>query len=740
MSESPFFRLAPFIQEFIYTRGWTELRSIQVEACRVIFETDAHLLLATGTASGKTEAAFLPVLTLLYNEPPNSVGVLYIGPTKALINDQFIRLNDLLREANIPVFHWHGDVPLSEKMRVLRNPQGVLQITPESLEALLMHRKTELQKLFSDLRFVVIDEVHVFMNSDRGRQILAQLSRLKPYIKEEPRRIGLSATLGDYTQVENWLRSGTTRQVITPRVSSKEQRIRLALEHFFIPQMERAAQEGPEPAWRVEKPEAGPVSNPYYQYIFDNTLKHKCLIFSNSKEEAESMLSSLRMVAKAKNAMDVYFMHHGSISAPLREAAEDAMRNPYVPACVAATMTLELGIDIGPLERVVQLEAPYSVSSFLQRLGRSGRRGNPAEMVMVFQEEEPLGHEVLPQQFPWMLLQGIAIIQLYLEERWIEPLRVVRFPYSLLYHQTMAILASQGELRFSQLAERVLQLAPFAHVPVEDFRELIRHLIKIDHIEQTEEGGLIVGLKGEEVVRSFRFYAVFVDSDEYSVKEGSQEIGSIAFPPPPGERFGLAGRTWEVLEVDLRRKVVLVRGVEGKALTSWPGPYGVIHTRIKQRMRQVLEENLDYDYLQPHARARLNEARRLARMVGLDKSHILHLGGETYAVFPWVGTRSFRALTRVLKHILASEFQVKNVEGDPSNYLLFKMEKGNENELRQRLVTLAQEGITPESLVGKNEAPVMQKYDQFVPASLLRKAYAYDHLDVEEFSEIVKHW
>ncbi|MCR4429152.1 MAG: DEAD/DEAH box helicase [Caldiserica bacterium] len=730
MNENPFFKLAPFIQEFIFAHGWTELRAVQVEACRVIFDTDAHLLLATGTASGKTEAAFLPILTLLHQDPPQSVGVLYLGPTKALINDQFQRLNELLKEAEIPVFHWHGDVPLSEKMRVLTEPKGVLQITPESMEALLMHRKTDLMKIFGDLRFVVIDEVHVFMNSDRGRQILAQLGRLKPYLRKEPRRVGLSATLGDYSEVEEWLRQGTSRPVITPKVGTGEQKIRLALEHFFL-------LKGTDGKGSVKEDK---VINPYYEFIFDHSLNRKCLIFSNSKEEAESMLSSLRMVAKTKKSPDFYYMHHGSISAPLREDAEDTLKDPTIPAIVAATTTLELGIDVGPLERIIQLEAPYSVSSFLQRLGRSGRRGNPQEMVMVFREEEPIGDELLPQQFPWSFLQGIALIQLYLEERWIEPLRPVRFPFSLLYHQTMAILASQGELRFSELADRVLQLPPFLQVPVEDLKELVGHLLAIDHLERTEEGGLIVGLKGEEIVRSFRFYAVFQDEDEYTVKDGSREIGSVAFPPPPGERFGLAGRTWEVLEVDPRHKVILVRGVEGKALTTWPGPSGVIHTRIKQRMKQALLEDVDYPYLQPNARQRLKEARNLARMVGLEKNHILPLGGRTFALFPWLGTRSFRVMSRVLKRLLASEFKITNVEGEPSNYLIFKMEKGDQEELNRRLVSLAREGISPESLLGTNEAPIMQKFDPFLPPKLLRKAFAYDHLDVEEFCQIVGNW
>jgi ATP-dependent Lhr-like helicase len=761
MDENPFYQLAPFIREYIYRHGWTELRAVQVEACRVIFNTKAHLLLATGTASGKTEAAFLPILSLLHREPSYSVGVLYIGPTKALINDQFIRLLDLLVEAQIPVTHWHGDVPRSEKARLLAQPRGVLQITPESMEGLLMNRKPELTKLFGDLRFVVIDEVHVFMNSDRGRQILCQLKRLRPYLAREPRRIGLSATLGDYTSAEEWLRASTDESVLTPHPEAGEQRFRLAVEHFFLPQVDRqevnslpggeggvggmAKTSTPAEATRERTPVPlrqirGPALNPYYQYIFENTRGRKALIFSNSKEEAESMLASLRMVARSQGAPDVYFMHHGSISAPLREAAEEAMRDPFLPAVVATTMTLELGIDIGPLERVLQLEAPYSVSSFLQRLGRSGRRGNPPEMILVSVEEEPLGKELLPRQFPWSLLQAIAIIQLYFEERWVEPRRLVRYPFSLLYHQTMSILASQGELTPAALAERVLSLPPFCQVSPDDLRELLRHLLKIDHLQRTDEGGLIIGLAGEEVVRSFRFYAVFQDDDEYAVKAETEEIGSIAYPPPPGERFGLAGRSWEVLEVDLKRKFVFVKGVEGKALTVWPGPYGVIHTRIKQRMRQVLMEETDYGYLQPHARKRLEEARRLAQHAGLDRRWVVPLGGTTFAIFPWMGTRSYRTLNHALRHLVGKEFGIRDVEGEPSNYFLIKMEKGNAEDLSRALARKAQAGIDLEELVALHESPVMEKYDTYVPGVLLRKAYAYDHLDVEEFCQLVAGW
>ena len=172
MSKTTFSRLAPFIQEYIYNHNWTELRPIQIAACEVIFNKDAHLLIAAGTASGKTEAAFLPIITKLYEQPTKTIGAIYIGPIKALINDQFERLNDLLREADIPAYHWHGDVSQSRKKQLLKNPQGILQITPESLESLLINKHHDIMRLFGDLQFVVIDEIHAFMGTERGCQIL----------------------------------------------------------------------------------------------------------------------------------------------------------------------------------------------------------------------------------------------------------------------------------------------------------------------------------------------------------------------------------------------------------------------------------------------------------------------------------------------------------------------------------------------------------------------------------------
>ncbi len=282
--QSSYQRLAPFIQEHIYSNGWTDLRHAQVEACRVVFETEDHLLIAAGTASGKTEAAFLPVLTLLYEDPPESIGVMYIGPIKALINDQFDRLNDLLKHADIPVWAWHGDVTQSRKKKLFTHPRGILQITPESLESLLINKRADLDRVLGDLRFVVIDEIHAFIGGDRGAQILCQLSRLAKLTHNQPRRIGLSATLGDYDLAEEWLRSGTSRSVITPQIDGGQRTIQLSLEHFYDPGLVvRAIGETKDSAF-----------NPYHLHLFDQSQGRKCLIFANGRTATEDAIAALR--------------------------------------------------------------------------------------------------------------------------------------------------------------------------------------------------------------------------------------------------------------------------------------------------------------------------------------------------------------------------------------------------------------------------------------------------------------
>ena len=722
MSDSTFSRLAPFIQEYIYTHNWTELRPIQIEACQAIFDTDAHVLLAAGTASGKTEAAFLPVLTLMQHNPTNTIGVLYISPIKALINDQFVRLNDLLKEADIPVCHWHGDVAQSRKQMLLKDPKGVLQITPESLESLLINKYSQLNRLFGELKFIIIDEVHAFMSSERGGQILCQLARLSKFISIPPRRIGLSATLGDYTSAAKWLQAGTNREVITSDIQNGQRKLHLAVEHFYTPDKEEES-----------------LTNPYYQYIFERTKSRNCLIFANNRAETESVISNLRQIAANVGFPDIYHVHHGSISTKLRQDAESAMRDRTSSAVTAATVTLELGIDIGQLERVMQLGAPISVSSFLQRLGRSGRRGEPSEMGFVCTEKELSGESALPYQIPWQLLQAIAIIQLYLEERWIEPIRPLQYPMSLLYHQTMSILAAMGELSPAALAAQVLKLPSFTAISTDDFRLLLNHLLEIDHLQQIEKGNLIIGVKGEKIVNSFQFYAVFTDNKEYKVRDESMEIGSIIMPPP-GNRFTLAGRNWEIFDIEPKANTIWVKPVEGIANIAWRGGSSNIHTKILQKMQQVLTEDTEYSYLQSGAKKRLKTARQLAKTTKINQFNVLQIRSNICCILPWMGTVAYRTFERLLNLYCRDTLEIKSITGVSPYFMLLKLSKDKMDDTFNQIHSLCTQQIAPQQLVSSKEVLKLQKYDRFIPTPLLHRAFALDYLDTEELQAIVKSW
>mgnify|MGYP005970226401 FL=1 len=730
--ERIFSKFPPFIREFIFSHSWESLRAVQLAAAKTIFETDHHLLLTSTTASGKTEAAFFPILSELWERPAHSVGVLYIAPLKSLINDQFYRMEDLLTESGIPVTHWHGDVSASHKKKLLDHPSGILQITPESLESMLINRSNDIVRLFGDLRFVVIDEVHTLTGVDRGNQIQCQLSRISRLIGRQVRRVGLSATVGDPEKAAAWLAGDSNIPVDVPQIPPEGIRWRLGLEHFFF-QNDNPDQTERE---KATKPQKGAELDAGYEYMYDCVKDKKALVFSNSREETEYLTATFRQIAARRGEPDVFLIHHGNLSAALREDAELRMKNDERPVVTCATVTMELGIDIGRLERVLQNDAPNSVSSFLQRLGRSGRRGQPPEMMMVFREEDPLPNTPLPQLFPWGLLRAIAIIQLYLEERFIEPPRAKKMPVSLLFHQTLSILAAAGELTAKALAERVLALPPFRQISKEDYRTLLVSMLNHDFLEMTEEKGLIVGLAGERLLRSFQFYAVFKDSEDFTVRAGdpekgsAEEIGTITTPPPVGDRFALAGRVWEVEELDIPRKLIYVHPVAGKMEVSWPGDSGAIHTKILERMRRVLTEDTVYPYLKPNAAHRLEVARHLARNTGVGERMLIHLGGSTWCLFPWLGTISFRTLRRFLaKH--AKELGISGIEFEGCYYILFRME-GDGKDFCRILARLAAGGIDCNALVAPGELPVFDKYDAYVPGELLRAAYAADHLRGDE--------
>ena len=730
---SAFDRYAPFVQDYIYRNHWESLRSIQVAAADAIFHTDENVLLTASTASGKTEAAFFPIITLFSEDPPTSVGCIYIGPLKALINDQFSRLNDLCAEADIPVWHWHGDVAQSHKAKLMKRPSGILQITPESLEAMLLHKHAAIPKLFGDLRFVVIDEVHSLLRGDRGGQTLCLIQRLSRIAGVNPRRIGLSATIGDPERTGEFLALGTGRGTIIPKIEDKGSRWRLSKEHFYVKDVQAA--EGKDipdalPVLEEKTAEAPKNADPGIGYIYEHTRGKKCLVFVNSREECETVTTTLRQYCETQQERDRFLIHHGNLSASYRETAEAIMKDDSQYMTTVTTATLELGIDIGRLERAFQIDAPWTVSSFLQRMGRTGRRETPSEMWFVMREDEPEARAMLPTTIPWKLLQGIALVQLYLEERWCEPPRLDRLPYSLLYHQTMSTLASCGELSPRALADRVLGLHYFHRISQEDYKILLRHLIQTDHIQQTEQGGLILGLAGERVVNSFKFYGVFVESEEYTVRSESQELGTVCLPPPVGEKLAIAGHVWEVLDVDHKRHLVYCQQVKGNIPAYFGQCPGDLHTKILQRMRQVLLEDKQYPYLMKNAVARLDQARYTARRSGTAETPLINLGGNMWCLLPWVGTYAFLAMERILKIKCADRLGLKNFDSARPYYMQFTM-KASEEDFYRILKEAAQTPFDPLDLIYPKEQPLFDKYDEYLPDALLRKGFAHGVLDTE---------
>ena len=737
-----FDRYAPFVQDFIYRNNWESLRAIQVAAADAIFNTDDNVLLSASTASGKTEAAFFPILTLFSEDMPRSVGAIYIGPLKALINDQFMRLNDLCAEANIPVWHWHGDVPQSHKNKMLKNPSGILQITPESLEALLLHKHSYIPKLFGDLRFIVIDEVHSLMRGDRGGQTLCLIERLSKLAGVNPRRIGLSATIGDLESTGKFLSSGTGRNTAIPKIEAKGIKWRLSMEHFYIngPQASQDKEENNSlPELDIATDKAPDNADPGMAYIFEHTRGKKCLVFVNSREECEAVTTTLRQYCEAKNEPDRFLIHHGNLSASFRETAEAVMKDDSQNCTTVTTATLELGIDIGRLERAFQIDAPFMVSSFLQRMGRTGRRDMPPEMWFVMREEQPEPRALLPTTVPWKLLQGIALVQLYLEGRWVEPPKLDRLPYSLLYHQTMSTLASCGEMSPAALASRVLSLSYFHRISQDDFKLLLRHLLETEHLQRTEQGGLIVGLSGERQINTFKFYAVFKENEEYTVRWGSQELGTIVMPPPVGEKIALAGHVWIVEEIDHKRRLVYCEQVKGKVPAYFGECPGDINTKVLERMRQVLREDKSYPYLMKNAVSRLEQARHSALNSGVVSEPLICLGGDMWCLFPWLGSYAFLAMERFLKVKCADRLGITGLDKSRPYFIQFKM-KADKEEFFKVLAEAEKEPLDPMELVYPNEIPYFEKYDEFLPDELIRKGFAYGILAIDEMKARIRSW
>ncbi|MCL1828171.1 MAG: DEAD/DEAH box helicase [Oscillospiraceae bacterium] len=730
-----FNRLAPFIQDFIYRNKWEELRGIQVAACEVIFDTDDNLLLSSGTASGKTEAAFLPVLTELYENPSKSVGVMYISPLKALINDQFKRLELLLLDSNIPVCKWHGDASQTQKDNLVKNPSGLLQITPESLESLITNKRGACLQMFPDLRYVIIDEVHHFMRDARGVQLLCVLERLQKLTGVVPRRIGLSATLGDVSMAQAWLNTGTGRECAAPITDEGKKRVRIHVERFANHSDERDT---------VERDGSGNVINvnsvgdsgtrEHYEYLFKMTLDQKTIIFANSREEIELIMANLREIAIKNKAPDVYRVHHGNVSALLRESTEDEMKMEDEHIVTGATVTLELGIDIGSLDQAVQVSAPLTVSSFAQRLGRCGRRGQIPQLLFTFVESLRINTDDILGPINWEFIRMIAIIEIYTKDHWLEPMYPHNHAYNLLYHQTMSHLKSNGELSPAALAQSILTLGCFKNIPQEDYRRLLGHLIDINQLERTERGGLMIGREGEKVVNSHKFLTVFLSTDYLLVKDENRMIGTVDKVYPVGTRFALAGIAWETVDVNEAAKVIFVKRVPGISVVDWDVDFDVdLHTVLVRKMRSVMSCDDDYPYLSERCRERLADIRYIARNSGILENLVTQLSDKKFAIFPWVGTRQLFTL-----HYALLDRNVDNRLLWISSIFLEVKFAGELGELEAIVADILSSDRNLYDLPLPDKVQVRGKYNEFIPKDLLLKQFVEDYLDFDGLREALR--
>ncbi|MCL2080433.1 MAG: DEAD/DEAH box helicase [Oscillospiraceae bacterium] len=725
-------RLAPFIQDFIYQEKWDELRGIQVAACEVIFDSDDNLLLSSGTASGKTEAAFLPVLTELHNNPSKSVGVMYISPLKALINDQFKRLEQLLIDSHIPVTKWHGDASQTRKNELIKNPEGLLQITPESLESLLTNKRGACLKMFADLRFVIIDEVHSFMRDSRGVQLLCVLERLQNLTGQTPRRIGLSATMGDISMAERWLNTGTNRKCASPVTDEGRRRVRLHVERFVNYADKRDTTERDGSGNVVKVSESGDIGDrEHFEYLYKATLDKKTIIFANSREETEFILANLRELALKNKSPDVYRVHHGNVSALLRESAEDEMKAEDEKIVTGATVTLELGIDIGSLDQAVQAGAPLTVSSFAQRMGRCGRRGQIPQLLFTFVENLRVDAADVLGPINWEFIRIIAIIEKYTKEQWLEPIYPHNHPYNLLYHQTMSHLKASGELSSAALASAVLTLGCFRHIPKDDYKRLLEHLLEIDHLERTERGGLIIGREGEKIVNSHKFLTVFLATEYLLVKDESRTIGTVDKIYPVGVRFALAGQAWETVDVNEQSKVIFVKKVPGISLVDWDVDFEVeLHTILVRKIQSILACDDTYPYLSDRCVPRLEEIRYIARGSGILQNLVTPLSDKKYAVFPWVGTRQLFTLNYALRGK-----GIKSKLPWISAVYLEVIYDGSPESLTETIYDILRAGLNLYDLPLPDDIQVRGKYNEFVPQELLRKQFIEDYLDFDGLKE-----
>ncbi len=564
------------IRRYIRNKRWESLRKIQAAAIAHITSSEDNCILASRTASGKTEAAFLPILSKVdFNKP--GVQVLYISPLIALINDQFYRIEDLCENLEVPVTKWHGEAKRSLKNRLIQDPKGIVLITPESLEAMFVHTPYNVSALFSNLQYIVIDEIHSFLGVDRGLQLMSLLSRLQQVNRGKISIVGLSATIGDDNYIE------------AKRLTGNINSTKVLLDRTKKPT---------EAKFKYFTSDSPELPLDLLKELYKETAFHKVLIFPNSRGRAEEIAVKLRKISDRVGGHKFYYSHHSSVDKEIRESIEHfAKNNEQFNFTISCTSTLELGIDIGTVDKIVQVDSTHSVASLVQRIGRSGRREGEKSMLTLYATD------------PWSLLQSLACWNLYNSE-FLEPINTAKKPFDILLHQLLSTVKQVCGCSRTELLQSIRHNPTFNEIPEVDITDLIDKCIELDYLEKVGQE-LILGIAGEEIVNSREFYSMFKRELNYTVLCSGKKIGELPITEQlrTGENILLAAKIWKVIDVDSKAFKITVKSAPAGRKPKFFGDAGNIHKRIREEMLRILQSKAVYPELDQRSREALTDLR-----------------------------------------------------------------------------------------------------------------------------------
>jgi len=714
------------VRRWIWQQQWEGLRDVQERSIPILLAGKRDLVIMAATAGGKTEAAFLPIVSQLASHPPAAglgFQAIYVSPMRALINDQFGRMESLCADLDIEVTKWHGDVAAGVKARARKNPSGIVLITPESLEALLVRRGKEAARLFRGLRYVVIDEMHVFLDDPRGKQLQSVLHRIDLAAGVQPVRVGLSATLADDQAACAFLRPLDPSRVDVLPPGPGGPPIKLQLRGYVRPNSFRSVRQE-----RDDENAAGqidPADMAIARHLFETHRGHRSLIFAGARGLVETVTVRLSEMSEALGVPDEFFAHHGSLSREHREHAESRMKDRSRPASIVCTTTLELGIDVGDIDAIAQLGPGYTVSGMRQRLGRSGRRPGQAAVMRVYVKEMELNDAPHPlDALRALTVQAIAMLNLMLR-KWNEPPEQGRLHLSTLLHQVMALIGQRGGTTAAEAWDVLIRSGIFNSVSASLFRQLLNQMGVEDAglLEQAPDGTLLPGSAGERLLESRDIFAVFLSPEEYKViAEGGRAIGQVPGDNPfmPGEMLMLAGRRWRIIEIDTQRRELSVRPAKGGKPPMYGSDVRLPADGVVQEMQRVWEDLSIPAYLDATAKQLLVEARTTYDRLGLRNASIARHDGHLL-LFPWVGEKKQQALIMALT--------LAELEPVPMG-IAVSIEAAKEQELVCTLTTLAgappPDAIELAALVKNKE---VEKFDAFLGEELLTLAWARDRLD-----------